>query len=108
MLVDEQLPFRQCLPILQGARNLLGVGYAMPAMKITSAKATDLRGGEVMRADFVPSTSSEVSTWPLMVGLVFFALLWFEVINQLKSEWSLNPQYAYGWSVPFLALYLIW
>jgi exosortase len=40
--------------------------------------------------------------------LFFFALLWLEVINHLKAEWSLNPQYAYGWSVPFVALYLFW
>jgi exosortase len=31
-----------------------------------------------------------------------------EVINHLKDEWSLNPQYGYGWIVPFLALFLLW
>src|SRR5207249_4187249 len=34
--------------------------------------------------------------------------LWFVLLNQVRVEWSLNPQYAYGWGVPFLCLYLIW
>jgi hypothetical protein len=32
--------------------------------------------------------------------------LWLIVINQLRFEWSINPQYSYGWTVPFLGLYL--
>ena len=79
------------------ARNLLGLGYAMPEMKTT-----------VARPDFVSSTSSETLLWPAMSALIFLGLLWFQVINHLKSEWSFNPQYGYGWTVPFVALYLIW
>lgn len=49
--------------------------------------------------------------WPLaLVGAAFLAL-WLEVVNQLASEWSLNPEYGYGWTVPFLAallFYLRW
>jgi exosortase len=30
------------------------------------------------------------------------------LINQLRVEWSINPQYSYGWGVPFLSLYLFW
>src|SRR6266446_5160414 len=37
-----------------------------------------------------------------------FGGLWLLVINQLRIEWSINPQYAFGWSVPFLCLYLGW
>jgi exosortase len=59
-------------------------------------------------ADFVKATTSGVSVWTSAVTLFFFGLLWLEVINQLKDEWSINPQYGYGWSVPFLALYLFW
>ena len=62
----------------------------------------------VARTGFVPSTSSQTTFWPVATGLFCFALLWFQVINHLKSEWSVNPQYAYGWTVPFVALYLIW
>ena len=43
-----------------------------------------------------------------LVAIVVFGLLWFELINQLKPEWWLNPQYNYGLIVPFLALYLFW
>jgi exosortase len=60
------------------------------------------------RASSPPSASSKMALWPRIAALIFFGLLWFEAINQLKPEWSLNPQYGYGWSVPLLALYLLW
>ena len=34
--------------------------------------------------------------------------LWFILINQVRVEWTVNPQYSYGWAVPFLCLYLAW
>ena len=34
--------------------------------------------------------------------------LWWRLIDHLRLEWSINPQYAYGWAVPFLCLYLAW
>jgi exosortase len=34
------------------------------------------------------------------------ALLWWRLIDHLRLEWSINPQYAYGWAVPFLSIYL--
>src|SRR6266705_4120105 len=40
-----------------------------------------------------------------LLPLVF---LWFTLINHLRIEWSVNPQYGYGWTVPFLCAYLIW
>src|ERR1044071_7546617 len=40
------------------------------------------------------------------LGLLALAALWLGLINQLRTEWSINPQYSYGWGVPFLALYL--
>jgi len=43
-----------------------------------------------------------------LIPIVVFGLLWFELINQLKPEWWLNPQYNYGLIVPLLALYLFW
>jgi exosortase len=38
--------------------------------------------------------------------LVFLAIgyLWFHLINNLRLEWTTNPQYGYGWMVPFLCL----
>ena len=43
-----------------------------------------------------------------MIYLLPLAWLWFTLINHLRVEWAVNPQYAYGWAVPFLCLYLIW
>lgn len=37
-----------------------------------------------------------------------FALLWLEVVSRLRFEWTINPQYGYGWTVPFLAAYVFW
>ncbi len=45
----------------------------------------------------------DVKPWPT---LLVVAALWLLTINQLHVEWSINPQYTYGWTVPFLALYL--
>jgi len=36
------------------------------------------------------------------------AALWLWLFVYLQVEWSLNPQYNYGWSVPFLALLMFW
>jgi exosortase len=48
---------------------------------------------------------AHASAWfPLAV----FALVWLEVISRLRFEWSINPQYGYGWAVPFLAAYIFW
>jgi exosortase len=62
----------------------------------------------VAHPGFLPSTTSKIGAWPMTALLLFFALLWFEVINQLKAEWWINPQYNYGLLVPLLVLYLIW
>src|SRR2546428_9057597 len=48
------------------------------------------------------------TVWPATAATLFFLILWGEVVKQLGPEWSFNPQYGYGWSVPFLSLYLIW
>ncbi len=49
-----------------------------------------------------------VFTWPLAFAAIAFLFLWLEIIFQLQSEWSLNPQYGYGWTVPFLAAWLFY
>jgi exosortase len=50
------------------------------------------------------SNSRGLSWLPVAV----FALVWVELISRLRFEWSINPQYGYGWTVPFLAAYLFW
>jgi exosortase len=44
----------------------------------------------------------------LLLPLCALAWLWFRLIDHLRVEWSVNPQYAYGWAVPFLCAYLLW
>jgi exosortase len=36
------------------------------------------------------------------------AILWLWLFFHLQVEWTLNPQYNYGWGVPFLALLMFW
>ncbi|HVY71706.1 MAG TPA: exosortase/archaeosortase family protein [Verrucomicrobiae bacterium] len=40
--------------------------------------------------------------------LLAIGILWLQLCLQLRVEWTINPQYQYGWGVPFLALYLLW
>jgi len=40
--------------------------------------------------------------------ILLFIVLWADLIRQLGYHWSTNPQYAFGWSVPFLAFFLLW
>lgn len=45
---------------------------------------------------------------PLWITAAVLLALWGELIIQLRLDWSLNPAYTYGWSVPLLAVYLCW
>src|SRR5260370_22601311 len=67
----------------------------MPVMDEAIAQTAPISGG-----------SSNKAGW--LVVIVLFGLLWLELINQLKPEWWLNPQYNYGLIVPLLTLYLFW
>ena len=44
----------------------------------------------------------------LLLAILPFVFLWFILINQLRVEWQVNPQYGYGWAVPILCLGLMW
>lgn len=43
-----------------------------------------------------------------LLSAVVLGFLWFVLVNDLRVEWTLNPQYNYGWAVPFLCLCLAW
>lgn len=43
----------------------------------------------------------------LLVGAALL-LLWGGLARALSSEWSTNPQYSYGWFVPFFTAYIWW
>ncbi len=45
------------------------------------------------------------SVW---ISIVTFLILWADLIRNLSAFWVINPQYAYGWTVPFLSLFLLW
>src|SRR5674476_443544 len=53
---------------------------------------------------FSQTTSREA----MLLPVVFLGFLWTILINHLRIEWTLNPQYGYGWAVPFLCAFLIW
>ena len=44
----------------------------------------------------------------MVLVLLPLAFLWFTLIDHLRVEWTVNPQYTYGWAVPFLCLCLLW
>ncbi|MDQ2867574.1 MAG: exosortase/archaeosortase family protein [Verrucomicrobiota bacterium] len=52
-----------------------------------------------------PAPAPAANIW--FAAIVVLAL-WTEVASRLRFEWSVNPQYGYGWAVPFAALYLLW
>ena len=45
---------------------------------------------------------------PSFAPWIAAAVLWLWLFFHLQVEWSLNPQYNYGWAVPFLALLMFW
>jgi disulfide bond formation protein DsbB len=66
------------------------------------------KASTVAPAQIPAETDSKTSALALLAGGLFLGLVWALVIKHLQVEWSQNPQYRYAWSVPFLALYLIW
>lgn len=53
---------------------------------------------------FFPATNAGA----MLLLVVFLGWLWAMLINDLRIEWTLNPQYGYGWAVPFLCAFLLW
>jgi len=60
----------------------------------------------IARTADAPATTRKRTGW--IIAILIFGFLWFELINFLKAEWWLNPQYNYGLIVPLLSLYLLW
>jgi exosortase len=42
-----------------------------------------------------------------VIVLLPLAYFWFRLINNLRLEWTTNPQYAFGWVVPLLCVGLV-
>ena len=47
--------------------------------------------------------SQALPWWPVFAVL---GALWLFAVRQLRFEWTINPQYNYGWAVPLLCAYL--
>ena len=47
--------------------------------------------------------AKSVPWWPVFAVL---GALWLFAVRQLRYDWTINPQYTYGWTVPFLSAYL--
>ena len=52
--------------------------------------------------------TEETRRWRALLLFLTLGVLWFGLCRFLSNEWSNNEQYAYGWFVPFLALFLAW
>ena len=50
----------------------------------------------------------KLSFWHVLLCAMPLLWLWFVLVNHLRVEWTLNAQYAYGWAVPFLCVFLLW
>ena len=99
--------------------NLLdaAINEGMPELVIETQRfdavtAPDFRGPPLTSSNpaRIPASSSTLTPdgkgwWQIpLTGCA----LWFLLIRELRVEWSVNPQYSYGWSVPFLMIYLLW
>lgn len=89
---SQKIPDPGALPSVQGLKFASATTLPMPATAATAIPATGV-------------TERPQIDW--LAGTVF-ALLWLEIIFRLRFEWTINPQYAYGWTVPFLAAFIFW
>ena len=49
-----------------------------------------------------------IQRWVLPVtSALLLGWLWFVIVNDLQVEWSVNPQYSFGWAVPCLSIFLL-
>src|SRR3984893_10098521 len=87
-------------------RGTLQIGHGtIPARKLLNRHAFPRMNGTTSPAlPAVAQTSRGTNWFPVAI----FALVWIELISRLRFEWSINPQYGYGWTVPLLSAYIFW
>lgn len=64
-----------------------------------------------MSAELPSLSSSAVRSeagWKDVLPLLAIGLIWWPALSRASIQWSLSPQYYYGWAVPFLAAYLLY
>ena len=54
-----------------------------------------------------PNRFTRSSWMKWAVVLLPLGYVWFRLIDNLRLEWATNPQYSYGWVVPFLCIGLL-
>ncbi len=57
--------------------------------------------------DALADPPRRISAYHLLLGGAL-AVVWGVLCRALSGEWSVNPQYSYGWFVPFFTAYLLW
>jgi exosortase len=70
-------------------------------VKVRSSRSYWIKEGWENKAD----RRREIMKW--LIVAVPFLYLWWVLIDQLRVEWGVNPQYVHGWVVPFLCLALL-
>lgn len=56
----------------------------------------------------VNSASAPPPLKPALATVIVLGAVMAASLRFLSLEWSVNPQYSFGWGVPFLAAYLFW
>ncbi len=60
-----------------------------------------------MIASDVASTPQALSRRAISwFAVAIVGLVWLELVSRLHFEWSVNPQYGYGWVVPLLTVFI--
>lgn len=65
-----------------------------------------LQPGELIAAQ--PARSPQVKRSLIWATVGVLAAFWAALIYQVSADWRVVPEYAYGWSVPWLAAFLFW
>ena len=60
----------------------------------------------ISRTQALPPSRSRAG-WPWLCLLLPLGCLWFHLVDNLRLEWSTNPQYSYGLVVPLLVAGLL-
>ncbi len=55
-----------------------------------------------------PKNRAHTVAFPEWAPFAIITLIWLPALMRFSVEWSINPQYYYGWSVPLLSAYLIY
>jgi hypothetical protein len=73
----------------------------------TDSAAVPPQGNKATGWGFKPAILDRPTIMIWVFLLLSIGYLWFRLMNNLRLEWATNPQYAYGWLVPFLCIGLL-